>query len=157
MGCCYLHRVLREATSGKVRFEKTPSGREGVIWKSGRRGRWQRELQEQKPQGEVCKENVGCCWGAVTKEISNEKWNRLCRRCEDWLLLERDGKTLEVSGQRSFPLLWLHPSGCCVEWPLWGGLCVGGSDLGGSCTHPSRISWRLRHGGGGDVRSRGPW
>lgn len=38
------HWVVWEATYGKVMFEKTPKGREGVIWKSGRISCWQREL-----------------------------------------------------------------------------------------------------------------
>lgn len=35
------HWVVQEATYGKMMFEKTPKGRKGVIWKSGRINCWQ--------------------------------------------------------------------------------------------------------------------
>lgn len=114
----------REATYGKVMFEKIPKGREGVIWKSGR-SCWQRELQRPSPQGEMYEESVGCRWGAMTGEISNWKWNRLCRSCGDQLLLRRAGKTLEASQQRSAIvclLSYTHAS----PWLLRGLACLCG-------------------------------
>lgn len=127
---------------------------------SGRRSCWLREIPGQSPQGDV----YGCSWGAATKEISEQKWARLCRPCEDGCYSGEQGRhwRLLSKGETSFAICHrCIPLGCCVDGLVFVGRVACGRQ-GRSRPQKAPASVQVRHnagfdtGSGEDVRSRGP-